>query len=457
MKRILALLLLLPMLAWGQSYPSPRVKSLLATDGTTLITAPASDTTTVAAGNLSLNAYTSIGSPPIGTGMAMVSIGYGAMQYVTTHSCSYSLFDIYSVAIGEYSQQYAAGCENVSIGINTLENASFTGSFNIALGNDALGQVTSGNENIGIGHGACGGGVNTLAVTGSFNVCDGSGAGDYLNGAANYNLFEGYLAGAGAAANPNSGSLNVAEGAFALQNISTSSRNVAIGYGAMTGSASAPLTSGFAYNTAVGYDAGLVMQGAASANTVVGAEAGYAITTANADVMVGVQAGVAATSSGNTLVGAYAGNKIVGGGNNTVFGAAVATATLVSGSNNILIGTSSGVDTVASSTSNEINIGGALIGFSIAPTLTSGWGTSPTAPAETSTFSFHATVGATGSPSTTGVIGLPTAPTSWNCRANDLTSNVTARMTAQSASSVTFTWSSAPSNSDVIWFACNAN
>lgn len=173
--------------------------------------------------------------------------------------------------------------------------------------------------------------------------------------------------------------------------------------------------------------------------------------------MVGFSAGRNnGASSGNTFIGYESGETNTTGQDNTIIGYQVAQNTCTSGGNNVLIGTSSLVDCLTSSTSNEINIAVALIGFSSNPTLTSGWGTSPSAPNQGSTFAFKATVGASGTPTTTGVIGMPTAPTGWICNAQDQTSAVTARQSASSSTSVTFTWSSAPSNSDVILFQCNA-
>jgi hypothetical protein len=86
----------------------------------------------------------------------------------------------------------------------------------------------------------------------------------------------------------------------------------------------------------------------------------------------------------------------------------------------------------------------------VAPTITSGLGTSPTVTTISGTRAFQLTVGAAGSPTTTTVLGMPQAATGWCVTAQDMTTAVTARQTATSTTSVTLTWSSAPSNSDVI-------
>jgi hypothetical protein len=98
---------------------------------------------------------------------------------------------------------------------------------------------------------------------------------------------------------------------------------------------------------------------------------------------------------------------------------------------------------------------GKLLLSNTAPTVTSGLGTSPTV-AGAGTAAIIITVGASGTPSTTEVLGLPTATTGWACTATDRTTNITARETSTGTAAVTFTWSSAPTNSDVIQHQCTA-
>jgi hypothetical protein len=263
---------------------------------------------------------------------------------------------------------------------------------------------------------------------------------------------------------PNSSNTNFAAGVSAMAAADTGTNNTAVGNNALNSN-----TSGSGI-TAIGNGAlGAVSTG--SNNTSIGGSACATISTNGNNTCVGLNSGLSATGSGlslfgtsagqtltsggyNTLIGDSAGSSITQGATNTVVGFNVASSTLTTGGSNILIGTSSAVTTVAASTSNEINIGGALIGFNVAPTLTSGWGISPTNPTQPSTFAFSFRTTLT--PTTTGVIGLSTAPTGWICSANDQTSAVTARQSANTTSSVTFTWSSAPSASDVIQVRCNA-
>jgi hypothetical protein len=72
-----------------------------------------------------------------------------------------------------------------------------------------------------------------------------------------------------------------------------------------------------------------------------------------------------------------------------------------------------------------------------APTVSSGFGTSPSIAANNGPLAFTLNVG-TGGSATSGVVGLPTAPTGWNCWVNDITAAAghVAYNTRQTASSV---------------------
>src|SRR5437588_993980 len=72
-----------------------------------------------------------------------------------------------------------------------------------------------------------------------------------------------------------------------------------------------------------------------------------------------------------------------------------------------------------------------------APTISSGFGTSPSITASNGTITFEVNVG-TGGTATSGVIGLPAATTGWNCAATDITTNsATVFLTKQTASTTT--------------------
>ena len=124
----------------------------------------------------------------------------------------------------------------------------------------------------------------------------------------------------------------------------TSGGSIAIGYQALNGE-----TSSAAYlNTAVGYQVmgtGTMTTGAVD-NTVVGYQAGKAIT----------------SGAANASFGYLAGSKLTTGGSNVIVGPSVGSATLTTGSSNILIGTSSSTDTPAAGTSNWLSLNGAIFG-----------------------------------------------------------------------------------------------
>lgn len=102
--------------------------------------------------------------------------------------------------------------------------------------------------------------------------------------------------------------------------------------------------------------------------------------------------------------------------------------------------TSSGVITV----NGVLNIGAGNLGLTtVLPTITSGFGTSPVAPATTTSIganSFAFTIG-TGGTASTGVLGMPTAAHGWNCQFTDETTQSAAvsvtKQTADTVSSVT--------------------
>ena len=193
----------------------------------------------------------------------------------------------------------------------------------------------------------------------------------------------------------------IAIGSSALALIGTTSasfRDTAVGYQAM---GLGVVTTAATQNTAVGYQAGKAIT-SGSQNTVIGANAGQNLTSGQNNICIGsascsnyngtygVGIGVATRGAGNsvaigyqslqnnssgtlnTAVGYNSGDSISTGGTNTIIGANVASTTLTTGSNNVLIGTNSGVTTIGSTTSNEVNIANVI--------YASGIGTSGTTP-----------------------------------------------------------------------------
>ena len=213
-----------------------------------------------------------------------------------------------------------------------------------------------------------------------------------------YRVILGYLADGAIT----SGSDNIALGFNALGTLQTGSDNVAIGNGALSGVGTG---SGTTANIAIG----------ASANSN---QSGIG------NVTVGYGSLNTSTTSAtyNTLLGTQNGQSITSGGSNLVLGYNVAVTTLKTGSNNILLGNSSAVDVPANATSYWLNIGKAILNDMDAPTIGSGFGTSPSVTHGTSNAAFTVNVG-TGGTATSGVINFTNAaPNGWVCTATDVTS-----------------------------------
>jgi hypothetical protein len=89
------------------------------------------------------------------------------------------------------------------------------------------------------------------------------------------------------------------------------------------------------------------------------------------------------------------------------------------------------------------------------PSISSGFGTSPSIVVANGTGAFTLNVG-TGGAATSGVIGLPTARTGWFCNAVDQTNNTVTRQTATTTSTATLTAAAAWAASDVLQVSCLA-
>lgn len=266
----------------------------------------------------------------------------------------------FDVAIGWESLLVDSGCENTGVGVNTLFHNT-SGSFNVAIGNDAMELATTAISNVAIGHSACGGGNGDAAYTGSSSMCVGAGSGGYMSGPASFNAFIGATAGQGTVANQNTAIDNVGIGWGALTNVSSGAANTAVGYASMQGSASAPNTG--VGNTGLGANSLQLCQGpGCHNNTAMGYQSLSNLINGNYDTCVGNQNCLGITSGFfNTVIGAGAGTALTTANNDVILGYSVGSTTLATGANDILIGTSASIDAPTSSTSNYINIGGIWI------------------------------------------------------------------------------------------------
>lgn len=105
-------------------------------------------------------------------------------------------------------------------------------------------------------------------------------------------------------------------------------------------------------------------------------------------------------------------------------------------------GTTGNVATIGSvSAATQYNVNGTLLSSATAPTISSGFGSSPSIASNNGTATFRVNIG-TGGTASSGVIGLPTAANGWNCLVSEFSPNSTALLsvtvvTASSNASVT--------------------
>jgi hypothetical protein len=123
------------------------------------------------------------------------------------------------------------------------------------------------------------------------------------------------------------------------------------------------------YNTGVGYQA--MNGGGGNNNTIMGFQSFYRSgdsSSASSNTVIGASAlsgnftGASVVPSQNTIMGYNAGSALTSGANNIFFGAGVAT-NLTSGSNNIAIGTS--INMASTTGSYQLNIGNIIYGTSV--------------------------------------------------------------------------------------------
>jgi hypothetical protein len=106
-----------------------------------------------------------------------------------------------------------------------------------------------------------------------------------------------------------------------------------------------------------------------------------------------------------------------------------------------------------SASGGSFQLGGIKSIILTAPTISSGFGTSPAILSNAYSSTFRVNVG-TGGAATSGVIGLPTASNGWNCQVTDMTTNIVTRQTASNTTTVTVTAASAWTASDTLLFNC---
>jgi hypothetical protein len=359
-----------------------------------------------------------------------VFLGYLAGGNVTT--CTTGLPAGFDVGIGYRNLINDSGCENVGIGGQVL-NRNTLGHNNIGLGSDVADGITTGSSNFFAGHGS--GGTSLTSLTGNNNEGIGDGSLGNIDGAAFSNLCFGQNSCKGDPTSTVTGNNLIAMGVGALGFPGASNQIIAIGQGAVAGSLATPQTG-----------IHLLVMGALAGNAIVG--------TTHDMVLLGDLSGtkIANGSQRTLMAGSLSGQNCTACSNSILLGYNTG-ATEVTGNNIILLGHD--IDVLSSSATNYMNLGGAIIANTTAPTVTSGFGTSPSVVSGTSSGAFTINVGSGGA-ATSGVMNLiGNAPHGYACDVTD-TTNPASFVTVSvptSAFQVTLTNYSRTTGAAIAWTA----
>jgi hypothetical protein len=231
-------------------------------------------------GNLVLQASSTLQTTFVGainastasTGAANTAVGYVAMNNNTT--------GFNNTAVGNNALvRNTTGDRNVAFGYLSLSN-TLTGRFNTALGTESSLNNNSPTSTVAIGYQAAQGFSGLYHSQGYTAI--GYQAGANFQTGSDFNTLVGYLSGT----NITTGNNNVALGASALQNATSTSLQVAIGFEALKGGS---VDSSGAGNVAVGYRA-LTANTSGGSNTAVGTNALISNTTGSSNSAFGVNA-----------------------------------------------------------------------------------------------------------------------------------------------------------------------
>jgi hypothetical protein len=109
---------------------------------------------------------------------------------------------------------------------------------------------------------------------------------------------------------------------------------------------------------------------------------------------------------------------------------------------------------VALTASGRLFVGNNIVCGNGTPSISSGFGTSPSVASSNGTCTFRVNVGGGGA-ATSGVVTLgDTATTGWNCQVTDFSNNTVTRQTNQSTTTVTVTAAAAWAANDILIFNC---
>jgi hypothetical protein len=228
-----------------------------------------------------------------------------------------------------------AGTSNLRLGVNAGNSIASGGNYNVFIGDEAGTAITTGDYNTAVGYKAL-----FSDTLGNRSVAIGREAllnQNFTSDTDAYNIAVGY----GAGLNNATGIQNTNLGGFSGYYGTTADGSTFVGYAAGFGNDGSPLTGN--NNTAVGYQAGGLLQGGASENVLVGAYAGDAITTGSENVCVGLGAGGGITTgTRNTCIGDDAGNAITTATRSIAIGHLAMGVTAVTGTGNVAIGYQTG-------------------------------------------------------------------------------------------------------------------
>jgi CRISPR/Cas system-associated exonuclease Cas4 (RecB family) len=271
----------------------------------------------------------------------------------TEYSTSHNIF----LGQGAGSAIESGGQYNLGLGENALNDVT-TGDNNLAIGYGALDAVTTAGENVAVGRDVLG-----ANITGIYNTAVGYRA--LASNTNNYNTAVGWKA---LEANTE-GSNNAAFGESALTANTTGDNNTALGTNALDSNtagwdntavgrnAAAATTTGL-YNTAVGKDA-LASNVDGQSNTAIGHAALSANVGEFENTAMGAMALASATEGKNTAIGYAAGAGVTTGWYNT-FAGRHAGDNITEGTRNIVIGAD--LDAPSATANGQIVIGNLIFG-----------------------------------------------------------------------------------------------
>jgi len=303
-----------------------------------------------------------------GTQVSIGTTGSGELRHITNGA------ERFRIAVDGSLSTPTAGTDNVRFGENAGNSIASGGIRNVLIGKNAGTAITTGDSNVAVGWEALkteDTHANSVAIGASALATQNAGA-DAYNVAVGYNAgiavttgTNNTLIGASSGLSITSATSNVHVGADSGKFSTTGAQNTFVGYRAAQGITGTKLTGN--NNTAIGYQSGLLLQGAATLNTFVGVDSGVAVTTGvnntylgalagdgtddgdgntavgksalsancgDSNVAVGLNALIACTNNNNTAVGTAAGDNITGGTQNTLIGAQVEAE--AAGSNNCI-------------------------------------------------------------------------------------------------------------------------